>query len=407
MLVFSKNIQKIIFNVIFEPYSQEYIDEHFSHIDENGRRYCLSDGGRGKPRYRRYLDEEPGKAISDVWQIKHIHNWSDEYKHINYPTQKPETLLQRVIESSSVNESLIADFFCGSGTTCAVAEKLGRRWIGCDLSRWAIHVTRKRLLSIEDCKPFEVLNLGKYERKYWMGVTFGDKKKDHQQIVIFQYIAFMLKLYRAEPITGMQHIHGKKARALVHIGAVDVPVTIDEVNACIEECLAVDQKELHVLGWEWEMGMTPYIVQEAKRRGIKLLLVTIPREVMEQQAVEKGDIQFFEVAHLEVDIKKHKNRQITVSLNDFSFPYADMIPEDVRAKIKKWSDYIDYWAIDWNFQNDTFMNGWVAYRTRKERKLPLKSDPHKYEKPGKHTIMVKVVDIFGNDTSQTFDVEVK
>jgi adenine-specific DNA-methyltransferase len=406
LLVFSKDIEKIIFNAIFEPYSQEYIDEHFSHVDENGRRYCLSDGGRGKPRYRRYLDEEPGKAISDVWQIKHIHNWSDEYRHINFPTQKPEALLHRVIESSTLNDSLVGDFFCGSGTTLAIAERLSRRWIGCDLSRWAIHTTRKRLLGLENCKPFEVLNLGKYERKYWMGVTFGDKKKSDQEMVIFQYIAFILKLYSAEPLSGMEHLHGKKGHALLHIGAVDAPVTIDEVNVCIEECLAVGQKELHILGWEWEMGMTPYIVQEAKRRGVKLLLVTIPREVMEEQAIDKGDIRFFEVAHLEVGIELEKGQQVSVNLKDFAFPYAEMIPEDVRDKIKKWSDYIDYWAIDWDFQNDTFMNGWVAYRTRKERKLPLKSDIHAYEKQGKYTIMVKAVDIFGNDTSQTFDVEV-
>ena len=94
-----------------------------------------------------------------------------------------------------------------------MAEKLGRRWIGCDLSRFAIHVTRKRLLGIENCKPFEVLNLGKYERKYWQGVTFGDKKKSDQQLAIYQYLAFILKLYGAEPISGMQHLHGKKGKS--------------------------------------------------------------------------------------------------------------------------------------------------------------------------------------------------
>ena len=407
LLVFSKDIERMIFNVMFEPYSQEYIDEHFCHVDEKGKHYCLSDGGRGKPRYRRYLDEEPGKAISDVWQIKHIHNWSDEYKHINYPTQKPEELLQRVIESSSVENCLIADFFCGSGTAVAVAEKSGRRWIGCDLSKWAIHVTRKRLLGIENCKPFEVLNLGKYERKYWQGVTFGDKKKSDQQLAIYQYLAFILKLYGAEPISGMQHLHGKKGKAVVHVGAVDAPVTIDEINACLDECLAIQQKELHVLGWEWEMGLYDLMTDAAKGRGVKLVLFNIPREVMEQQAVDKGDIQFFELAYLETDIRQEKGRRIMVSLRDFVIPNTELIPEEIRSKIKKWSDYIDYWAIDWDFQNDTFMNGWVTYRTRKDRTLALKSDTHTYEKLGKYTVMVKVVDIFGNDTSQAFEVEVK
>jgi len=301
----------------------------------------------------------------------------------------------------------VADFFAGSGTTHTAAEQNARRWIGCDLSRWAIHVTRKRLLGIEGCKPFEVLNLGKYERQYWQGITFGQPKKESQQLAIFQYIAFMLKLYGAEPLAGMQHLHGKKGKAMVHIGAVDAPVTIDEINASIEECLAVRQSELHVLGWEWEMGLANLMVEEAKRRGVKLLLLTIPREVMEQQAVEKGDIRFFEVAHLEVGITQDKGQKVTVALNDFAFPYADLIPEEVRSKIRKWSDYIDYWAVDWNFQHDTFMNGWVAYRTRKDRKLLLETDSHGYDKPGHHTIMVKVVDIFGNDTSQVFEVEVQ
>ncbi len=379
-------------------WSQERIDKALSE-----GRIRITHGGR--PEKIQYLDEMPGDVVDDLWTDIYPIN-SQAKEALGYSTQKPESLLERIVKTSSIDGGIVADFFCGSGTTLAVSEKLGRRWIGCDLSRWAIHVTRKRLLGIEDCKPFEVLNLGKYERKYWVGITFGAKRRDDQQMVLFQYIAFMLKLYSAEPLTGMQHIHGKKGRALVHIGAVDAPITIDEANSCIEECLVVDQKELHILGWEWEMGMTPYIVQEAKRRGIKLLLVTIPREVMEQQAVDKGDIQFFEVAHMEIDIKKDKDRRIAVSLNEFAFPYADMIPEEVRTKIKKWSDYIDYWAVDWDFQNDTFMNGWVAYRTRKERKLPLKSDSHTYENPGNHIIMVKIVDIFGNDTSQTFEVEV-
>jgi len=382
--------------------------DHWVFNPQKEKSYMMHKYGFKKSDFK--IDKDTGLQYSmvyarDVFEIPSVGSATEE--RLGFDTQKPEALLERIIRASSNPGDLVVDFFCGSGTTLATAEKLGRRWIGCDLSRWAIHVTRKRLLGIESSKPFEILNLGKYERKYWMGITFGDKKKDDQQFVIFQYIAFMLKLYNAEPLTGLQHIHGKKGSAMMHIGAVDAPVTIDEVNTCIEECLAVNQKVLHILGWEWEMGMTPYIVQEAKRRGVKLLLITIPREVMEQQAVDKGDIQFFEVAHIEIDIKKDKNCQISVSLTDFAFPYADMIPEDIRKKVKKWSDYIDYWAVDWDFQNDTFMNGWVAYRTRKERNLPLKSDLHTYEEPGKYTIMVKIVDIFGNDTSQTFEVEVK
>lgn len=346
-----------------------------------------------------------GTPMDDVWNIPVVNSQAKE--RVDYATQKPEELLERVLQASASPGGLVADFFCGSGTTLAVAEKLGLRWIGSDLSRWGLHTTRKRMLSIEDCRPFEILNLGQYERKYWQGVTFGEKEKKAEQQAIFQYIAFILKLYGAKPLAGMEHIHGQIGKALVHVGAVDAPVTIDEANACIAECLNIKQKELHILGWEWEMGMNDLIVQEAKRRDVKLLMLNIPREVMEQQAVDKGDIRFFEVAHLEFKTSKTKDRKVTIKLEDFAFPYADLIPKDVKKKIKKWSDYIDYWAIDWDFQNDTFMNGWVAYRTRKERKLALTSDPHAYDKAGKYTVMVKVVDIFGNDTSKTAEVEVK
>ena len=337
------------------------------------------------PAYKRYLDEMPGVMLQDLWMdVAPVAPQGVE--RLNYPTQKPELLLDRIIKTSSNEDSIVSDFFCGSGTTLAVAEKLGRRWIGCDLGRWGVHVTRKRLLGIENCKPFEVLNLGRS---------------------LYEYLAFIIRLYSAQPLAGMTHVHGKKGKALVHIGAVDAPVTILEIDAAVDECAKLKQGELHILGWEWEMGLYDLMVEAAKKKGVKLLLLQIPREVMDQQAAAKGDVRFFELAYLEAEIKHPKKLVAQVVLKDFVIPNTELIPEEVRSKVKKWSDYIDYWAVDWDFQNDTFMQGWVAYRTRKERKLPLASDPHTYEKPGKHRILVKVIDIFGNDTSQAFDVEVK
>lgn len=78
----------------------------------------------------------------------------------------------------------------------------------------------------------------------------------------------------------------------------------------------------------------------------------------------------------------------------------------MREKIRKWSDYVDYWSVDWNFSDDTFHQGWVTYRTRKDRSLALESDPHVYDKPGQYDVMVKVIDIFGNDTSKICTVKV-
>ncbi|MDD9853908.1 MAG: DNA methyltransferase [Deltaproteobacteria bacterium] len=364
------------------------------------------DSGQGMDEEQTEKYRERGKVPETWWEDIAVAVRSAQ--NLGYPTQKPEALLERIIKASSNEGDLVADFFCGSGTTAAVAEKLGRRWIACDLGRYAVHTTRKRMLSIENCRPFEVLNLGKYERQYWQGVTFGNPRgKPPTEQAIYDYLAFILKLYGAEPISGSTHLHGKKGRALVHIGAVDAPVSIRQAADALEECLQLKQKDLHILGWDWGMGMNDLVRVEAERRGVKLSLLQIPREVMEQQAAEKGDVQFFELAYLEAEIEQPGQRGAQVSLCKFVIPNTELIPAEIRGKISQWSDYIDYWAVDWDFRNDTFMQGWVAYRTRKERKLSLESEPHSYEKPGNYRILVKVIDIFGNDTTRVFDLEVK
>lgn len=403
-LFFYKNGEDYIFNSDEIGIPRGEVTKHHmkKNKDEDGRIYWSIKSA--EKIYKYYEDDK--LTPEDVWSdISHMQQ--KDPQRLDFPTQKPKALLERIIKASSNENDLIADFFCGSGTTCEVAERLGRRWIGCDLSRWAIHTTRKRLLEIEDCKPFEILNLGKYERQYWQDYSFGREDNTEEEIKIFQYISFILKLYGAEPISGTKYLHGNKNNALVHIGSVDSPVTISEINYCIEECLALKQKVLHILGWEWEMGLYELIVKEAKSKGIKLTLLNIPREVMEKQAVEKGDVKFFELAYLEVDIEKVDRKKIKVNLKDFAMSNIDIIPKDIREKVTKWSDYIDYWAVDWNFNNDTFVNGWVTYRTKKDRSLNLSSDIHKYEESGKYTIFVKVVDIFGNDTSVPYEIEVE
>lgn len=386
----------------------KYTIEKLEELDAQGRIYWPKKEG-GIPGYKRYLDEMPGTALQSIWtDISPVSPHATE--RTGYDTQKPEPLLERIITASSTENDLVMDFFCGSGTTCAVAEKLNRRWIGCDLGRFAIHTTRKRLLDIPDCKPFEILNLGQYERKYWQGVTFGgEKPATPDQAAVAAYVQFILELYHAQPLPGT-HIHGRKGGALVHVGAVDAPVTISEINAALTEAAELGQKELHILGWEWEMGLHDPLVQQAKQsHGLRLRLLNIPREVMERQAVERNDVRFFDLAHLEAELVpvKGSTRKVKVRLTDFVIPDTDLIPEEVRGKIRKWSDYIDYWAVDFDFQHDTFMNQWQAYRTRKNRKLDLESAEHEYEKKGKYQVLVKVVDIFGNDTSRLLTWEAK
>jgi adenine-specific DNA-methyltransferase len=451
ILMFSKSDDYLYNRQFTKIDSEKYVEERFKYVNDKGRRYRLSNlvnpGYRPTLRYeykgyppppngwaislkrmkqfdlegrlefpkdrkgriqrRQFLDEWEGYPVQNLWtDIYQINPVADE--RLDFPTQKPESLIERIIRTSSKEGDLVADFFLGSGTTAAVAEKLNRRWIGCDVSRFAMHVARKRLLEMENCKSFEVLNLGKYERQYWQNVTFGDaNNKSLTERALYEYLAFILKLYGSQPVAGLAHLHGKKGKALVHIGAVDAPVTIAEIDAAVDECTKLKQGELHILGWEWEMGLYDLMVEAAKKKGVKLLLLQIPREVMELQAAAKENVRFFELAYLEAEIKQSKKLTVQVALKDFVIPNTELIPEEVRSKVKKWSDYIDYWAVDWDFQNDTFMQGWVTYRTYKERKLPLVSDPRAYEKSGKYRILVKVIDIFGNDTSQAFDVEVK
>ncbi len=375
--------------------------------------------------------ETDERAVDDVWRISMLQP-ADKTQNTGYPTQKPETILERIILSATNPNDLVADFFCGSGTTMSVAEKFNRRWIGCDLGRFAIHTTRKRLLDLRvkdpetneerGSRPFEILNLGRYERKYWQGITFGNEPRSNEETALAAYVQFILDLYKAQPIRGT-HIHGKKGGALVHVGAVDAPVTISQIEEAAAETKALGAKELHILGWEFEMGLHDPITQYVRvQHQVSVRLLSIPRETMEKRAVEAGDIQFFDLAYLEVELtsdtqvakpgpraRKAANtaRAVKVVLKNFVIPSTDLIPEEVRAKIRKWSDYIDYWAVDWDFRNDTFVNQWQTYRTRKDRSLALETPAHAYERPGSYQILVKVVDIFGNDTSHLVRWEVK
>lgn len=128
-------------------------------------------------------------------------------------------------------------------------------------------------------------------------------------------------------------------------------------------------------------------------------------DAIDPQAAGKDDVKFFELAYFKTEIET-KALKVKVKLEDFVIPHTDLIPPDVKESIKKWSDWIDYWAVDFEFQNDTFNNGWTSYRTKQERKLRLVAD-HEYSKPGTYKIFVKIIDIFGIDTSQVYEIKVK
>ena len=364
-------------------------------IDEKNQTIKTTKGTIGIKYYRKKIGSKilEETVADNIWDdIPGMGVVSGEW--IGYPTQKPLGLLQRIINASSDEGDLVADFFCGSGTTGAVAEKLGRRWIMSDIGRFAIHTTRKRLLDIPNCKPFVVQNLGKYERHRWMKIN-GDFDK---------YINFILELYKAEPIEGYENLHGKRGNAFVRIGSVDAPVTLTEIQDALEECKENKIKNLDVLGWEWEMGLHDMVKDEAERRGIKLKTLQIPREVMQVDQNIKQEVKFYELAYLDVE-NEVKDRRVTITLKNFILENPELIPQEVREKIKNWSDFIDYWAVDWSFDGDSFHNMNQEYRTRKNPKLNL-SMFYDYPKSGKYKILVKVIDIFDNDTTKLVGTEI-
>jgi adenine-specific DNA-methyltransferase len=364
--------------------------------------------GVGKYRYKIYLEDIKEVLVDSIWTDIPIVN-SQAEERLTYATQKPEALLERIIKASSNEGDLVLDCFSGSGTTAAVAEKLNRRWITCDLGRFAIHTTRKRLLSIDNVKPVVVQNLGKYERQAWQAAEFADPTQ--RANLQLRYRNFILQLYYANPIDGYSWIHGVKGGRLVHVGSVDAPIALGEVRAIVNEFWRVRGKDagehsngIDILGWDFAFDLNETAKQMAADSNIKLAFKKIPREVLEKKAVEQGDISFYELAALSVEVKQLK-KPVEVELCNFIMP-PDDVPEDIKNAIKHWSQWIDYWAVDWDYREDTFHNQWQTYRTKKEPKILLKAF-HEYEQPGNYTIVIKVIDILGNDTTKAVTVDVK
>lgn len=411
--------------------------------------------------------ESQGKRLEDWWNDIYT---ADRQRNeiMGYPTQKPEALLGRIIKASSNEGDLVADFFCGSGTTAAVAEKLGRKWIVSDLGKFSIHTTRKRMLGVQrqlkaegkDYRAFEILNLGKYERQHYIGVNPNLRQAEQQKQLEEKEAAFLdliLRAYRAEKTEGFATFHGKKAGRLVAVGPVNLPVTRLFVEEVILECRQKHITRVDILGFEFEMGLFPNVLDEARAKGIDIAPKYIPAEVFDKRAVEKNQVVFHDVAAIEVK-PLVKNNSVAVELTDFSVFYSqDSIAnaeaglKDKTSKIvvekgqivkvskdsngivtremltKNWTDWIDYWAVDFNFEskreiirvkNDEsseyeevwtgdyiFENEWQSFRTKKDRKLELTSIFHECS-PGRRKLAAKVVDIFGNDTMTIVEVSV-
>ena len=467
IISYRKTKDKFIWNTQFRPHSEEYLKRWKT--DKDGRKYRDDVNPTAGGTRVIYLDEVEGDIVDSVWDdIPPVNPQANE--RVDYPTQKPEALLERIIKASSNEGDLVADFFCGSGTIAAVAEKLGRKWICTDLGKFAIHTTRKRMLGVQrqlktddkNYRAFEILNLGKYERQHYIGVNSNlQPEQQAQQIAAKsrEYQDLILKAYTAQPVEQSGVFHGKKAGRMVAIGPINLPVTRLFVEEIILECRNKHITRADILAFEFEMGLFPQVMDEAKAKGIDLAPKYIPADVFDKRAVEKNQVVFHDVSFIEIKphISKAKKGQpatVAVELTDFSVHYSQdsaaavkpgkskivadngqivRISKDKNDKItreqltKHWTDWIDYWAVDFDFEskreiiriknedtgkieeqwtgNHIFENEWQSFRTKKDRTLELKSVTHECE-PGRRKIAVKVVDIFGNDTMKILGVGV-
>lgn len=369
----------------------------------------------GKDPYNRYATDEDseGAAMPDVWDIPLTIGANPQ--NTGFQTQKPEALLERVILGCSSEDSIVADFFCGSGTTAAVAEKLGRKWIACDIGRFAVHTTRKRLIGVQrelheqgkSYRPFDIYNLGRYERQWWQKEALKGADEEHRALV--------LKFFRAEALLNAPSplIHGRKATAFVHVDGIDSIFSREEVKEVARAVKAAGGKQVHCLAWDFEMDIRQAVAGIETEYDVKIRLHRIPREIMEKNRTELPP--FFEVALLEAEpvIRKGpKAKTVEIKLKNFLPSLTEVPSKELEAlqerAVQSGFDFIDFWAIDFDWASDRpFNHHWQDYRTRKDRSLKTVSDAEfSYDKPGKHTACVKVVDVFGCDTSITVEVEV-
>jgi site-specific DNA-methyltransferase (adenine-specific)/adenine-specific DNA-methyltransferase len=532
IIFFAKSQESKIWNTQYVPFSDEQIEQQYNKIDDSGRKYRLvtptaakpggdtsypwkgvappqgrfwayskakmqefDDQGKlyysstGQPYIKYYLDERPGVAASTIWADMLLAPTAKE--RVDYPTQKPERLLERIINASSNEGDLVADFFAGSGTTAAVAEKLGRKWIAADLGKFGIHTTRKRLIGVQrelkaagtPFRAFEVLNLGRYERQAYLNVGGRLTGKEKERALAQKEREFrdlILRAYKAQPLEGSSFFHGKNAGRLVVVGPINLPVGRLFVEEVILECRRIGASRADILAFEFEMGLFPAALEEARQKGIDLAPKHIPAEVFDKRAVEKGQVVFHDISFVEATPRYDKRNKLSVQIEliDFSVYYTQGAAEAAIAAMKDgkngvicdrgqlykvtkskdgvvekerltkhWTDWVDYWAVDFDYLSRReivkvhkalgvreppatygtgasavtidprdfeeqwtggyiFENEWQSFRTRQSRELELKTATHTYESPGRYTVAVKVIDIFGNDTMTLVPVNV-
>lgn len=440
-----RKTEAVLWNDVFQGYSKAS-EKLYKHKDEQGRyrigpvdnpggggqRYDLGfgeippAGGYRMPKETalRWLREGtlivnsgrvPGRKLYMGEGVRCRDVWTDISGSVRktYPTEKPEGLAERIISASSDEDSLVADFFCGAGTTGAVAERLGRQWIMADLGRFAVHTARKRSIGVQRAlheaeKPyrsFDVFNLGRYERQWWQREALRGADDAHRAVVLGFFGAEILARPPAPAL------HGRKGGAFVHVDGIDSIFTREEARGVARAAAAAQAQTVHCLAWDFEMDIRQSAAALEAEFGVRFRLHRIPREIMEKN--RKDPPPFFEMAMLEArPVVRRANGGATVDIELTRFvPELSEVPAKeleltVERAFDNGFDFLDFWAVDFDWApGRPFNHHWQDYRTRGDRALKTTSAAaFRYPEAGPRTACVKAVDVFGNDTSIAVEV---
>tara|TARA_Y100000588_G_C14242706_1_gene920083 strand:- start:855 stop:2693 length:1839 start_codon:yes stop_codon:yes gene_type:complete len=416
---YAKN-EEYFWKTQYKPHSPEYIKRFKP--DETGR-LCRSDvnptaGGTRKI----YLDEVEGDIVDSVWDdIPPVNPVAKE--RVDYATQKPEKLLERVIESSCAKDGIVADFFSGSGTTAAVAERLGRRWIVSDLGKPACMITRKRLID-QDAKPFLYQHIGDYQVEQ-MRSTLGSRFRigDLAEIVLGLYGALPLPA-EENPNKNMGRLQGSKT--LVLADSPNKMTGLATLRRAIEirDNLMGGWDKVIILGWNFSPTIGHDI--EALGQGDSLEVLVIPPDLLDRlkkkgKKLKPDEVRFSSLQYLKLGNVKRKvtgdKESLTVALDNYVLlsPEALNLDEKNREKLEKVVNadplaLIEYWSVDPDYDGEVFRSVWQDYRGNTEND----DDPYRVvttaqltglpKKDGKRLVCVRVVDVFGFEAEAMIEV---
>lgn len=411
--MYSKSAENIKFN------ANEVLEERqVSESTANRLKYkgaLIKDGNKGRG------DSELALP-SDVWYIATINGMAKE--RLNYATQKPEALLERIIKASSNEGDLVCDFFGGSGTTAAVAERLGRRWITCDIGKPAALVMRKRFID-QEVNPFLYQSIGDYQKE-----AFHNNKKlrrvgDLSQVVLGLFGALP---FSPEQVSDRNFGYVKGTRNLVMVDSPNRLTTAATVRRAVEakaSLLGGDWDKVIVLGWNFAFDISQAI-EKYKNSNVEVLVIPPDlidklskkgfKKLIADKTVRFSSLQYLVVNPVEVTVNGNGEDELDISLSNYVLLSPDNIPLDDKDKENLQQvmeqdplSLIEYWSIDPDYDGDTFRSTWQDYRENVDNDSdPLHcvystriAMPHKDERK----VCVKAVDVFGFESQVILDVK--